>query len=184
VVVSTHSIFMVDKERIDRHAIVKKVAEVTSLEDITSSNITEEEVIYNALGYSMFESLKPKNVIFEGWRDKRLFLVFCASQKGKSKELHSMPSLYGLCHAKGVKDVPRVATMLEVHGRDAIIVSDSDQPAHQAQTRFVADGTDMPWIRYDEAEKSARTLTAEDFITEKYLLDAFEAQLGDKNLAC
>jgi hypothetical protein len=76
VVVSTHSIFMIDKERIDRHAIVEKTHEQTNLVDITSSNILDEEVIFNALGHSVFEQLKAENIVFEGWRDKRLFLTF------------------------------------------------------------------------------------------------------------
>src|ERR1051325_1668091 len=75
VVYSTHSIFMIDRENIGRHLIVRKKQEVTAIEDVTPSNIKEEEVIYNALGYSIFEQLEERNILFEGWRDKRLFQV-------------------------------------------------------------------------------------------------------------
>jgi predicted ATPase len=72
---STHSIFMVDRELLGRHLIVEKKGEVTSIREVDESNIVDEEVVYNALGHSIFEHLKPRNVIFEGWRDKRLFQV-------------------------------------------------------------------------------------------------------------
>ena len=81
VVYSTHSIFMIDKENVGRHLIVKKDKEITTAVKASSSTINDEEVVYNALGYSVFETLKPQNIIFEGWRDKKLFQVAVALHK-------------------------------------------------------------------------------------------------------
>lgn len=72
---STHSVFMIDRERVDRHLIVGKKNERTEAVDVTESNISDEEVLYNALGASIFECLKDLNLVFEGWRDKRLFQI-------------------------------------------------------------------------------------------------------------
>ena len=60
VVYSTHSIFMIDSGDIGRHLIVKKKGEVTSIESAKESNIAEEEVLYNALGHSVFPRRPPK----------------------------------------------------------------------------------------------------------------------------
>ena len=66
---------MIDPDRIDRHYIVKKDHEITEIEEAKESNIFDEEVLLNALGYSVFEAIDKKVLIFEGWRDKKLFYV-------------------------------------------------------------------------------------------------------------
>ncbi|MGY3041744.1 AAA15 family ATPase/GTPase [Rhodanobacter sp. TND4EL1] len=100
VVVSTHSIFMVDKERIDRHLMVKKNDEITGIKEVDASNFNDEEVVYNAMGYSIFQNLRRKNIIFEGWRDKHLFRLFSTSQlTGKIESNEITLSGIGLCHA-------------------------------------------------------------------------------------
>jgi AAA ATPase domain len=75
VVFSTHSIFMIDKEQIGRHLLISKKNEITTMEEANESNISDEEVVYKALGYSVFDDLKKINIIFEGWRDKELFKI-------------------------------------------------------------------------------------------------------------
>jgi len=51
---------MIDRENINRHLIVTKKDEKTKIANVTESNIVDEEVLYNALGYSIFESLQEK----------------------------------------------------------------------------------------------------------------------------
>ena len=112
VVYSTHSIFMVDKESISRHLIVEKQNEVTEATEVTQSNIVEEEVIYNALGYSIFEGLKETNILFEGWRDKKLFQVALENIPKSHKKLKSEFQKMGIAHLQGVTDVGRVCPIL------------------------------------------------------------------------
>lgn len=75
VVYSTHSIFMIDRENIGRHIVVTKKDEVTGIQDADESSLHDEEVLFNALGFSFTEVLRKKNIVFEGWRDKELFRV-------------------------------------------------------------------------------------------------------------
>lgn len=161
VVYSTHSIFMIDREQIHRHLIVEKKSETSSIREVDASNIVDEEVIYNALGYSIFESLKTKNIIFEGWRDKRLFQIAIKSAQAKQKNLKSAFDEIGLCHAKGVKDIGRITPMLELVGRKWIVISDGDKPAIEQQNRYDGEG---PWYRYDELCPNGEIMTGEDFL--------------------
>jgi predicted ATP-dependent endonuclease of OLD family len=55
VIFSTHSIFMIDQNITNRHYIVIKDSETTSIKEVNESNITDEEVLYNALNYSIFQ---------------------------------------------------------------------------------------------------------------------------------
>ncbi|MAL02851.1 MAG: hypothetical protein CL625_01035 [Arenimonas sp.] len=179
VLVSTHSIFMVDKERIDRHILVKKKAEKTSIEEVGPSNITDEEVIYNALGYSLHEELRKNNIVFEGWRDKRLFRVYCLGKEGKQQGFNKLLNSTGVCHSKGVKDVSRVVELLELYGKTGIVVSDGDDPAIEQQRRFAADRPEDTWMRYDELARAVGKITAEDFIEPALLRKSFAAVLSE-----
>jgi predicted ATP-dependent endonuclease of OLD family len=168
VVVSTHSIFMVDKVEIARHLIVSKSKEVTSVSEVGHTNIMDEEVIFNALGYSIFASLARQNLVFEGWRDKKLFDV--AILKAKT-ELKTGFKNVGKCFLQGLKDVGRVIPLIELGGRNYTILSDDDKPAKEAQQKFHGAGK---WFRYSELLLAGSVVTAEDFISAR----AFKPSIG------
>ena len=173
VVFSTHSIFMIDRGRIDRHYIVQKGKEVTTLEQATSSNFTDEEVLYNALQFSSFEVLKPTNIIFEGWKDKRLFECAISGNSASSKKLQKLAVNIGLCHAQGVKDVAKVSSVLELANRQWIVVSDGDAPAKEHQKNYSPPWKDR-WLRYDELATDVHIHTSEDFFDKKRVLKSCE----------
>lgn len=165
VLVTTHSIFMIDKEIVDRHLIVEKSKEITDIKRVNVSNINDEEVVYKALGYSLFELLKPKNIIFEGWRDKRIFETLLRSNKGKKILTKEKASQLGLLHSVGVKDVHRVANICENFSRKYLIISDSDKPAKEKQKLFDGIGE---WFCYDDIN-GIKTVTTEDFLSNSLL---------------
>ena len=165
---STHSIFMIDREDPSRHFIVSKTNEVSKISQVTSSNYTDDEVLFNALGYSIFETLKPKNIIFEGWADKKLFITALASTKGKA--LTGLKD-FGYVHASGVKTIIGVAKDLELANRAYVVISDSDGPAKQKRREYdekeICTGE---WYAYDELMPEIYTL--EDFIKHSALKKA------------
>lgn len=164
VVYSTHSIFMIDGEKIDRHIIVKKKNEKTFIATANDSNIVDEEVIYNALGYSIFETLNAKNIIFEGWKDKKLFKTAIGKLPDKHKDLKNKFKDVGICHAKGVKHIKSLTPLMELAQRECFIVSDSDVPAKEKQTEYQKINGYGIWKRYDEIVTGVKAITAEDFI--------------------
>lgn len=165
VIYSTHSIFMIDEEAIGRHLIVRKTKEVTNVEVVGHSNIKDEEVIYNALGHSVFATLKRKNIIFEGWRDKRLFDVAMKATHKEAKNLKVLFKDIGTCFAQGTKGIPNVTPLLELADRDYIVISDNDDAAIRAQQEHKGSGR---WYKYsDILLQSAEIKTGEDFIISK-----------------
>lgn len=170
VVFSTHSIHMIDKALPERHLVVKKDDEITQVLLAENSAIAEEEVLFQALGTSVFEDLKPKNLIFEGWRDFHLFRT-AMGDKASIKKL-SLDALAeaGSCYADGLKDVACVATVIQAAGRRSVIVSDGDAPAKDRQRRYEGSAH---WTRYDECSSTAIS-TAEDFLESGYLENCLE----------
>jgi hypothetical protein len=165
VVYSTHSIFMIDRERVDRHLIVSKINEETQVKVADDTNLFVEEVIYNALGYSVFETLRQKNLIFQGWRDKHLFSVATKKLPSSHTTLRDVFKDVGLCHAKGVKQIKSITPLIELANRKCVIISDGDDPAKEKQAEYVSDQRYGLWKRYDELLVDAvEHITGEDFV--------------------
>lgn len=164
VVYSTHSIFMIDKNVIDRHILVEKKKEITSTTRAEKSRIQDEEVLYSAIGYSIFETLKQSNVIFEGWRDKELFRVVADAMSKTDASLKEKLSAIGMTFADGVKDVRNVAHLLQLASRPCLIISDADAPALQHQKMYRQGGAWGEWKTLSEILNTATIQTGEDLI--------------------
>ena len=174
VVYSTHSIFMIDNKKIDRHILVKKENEETSINIASDSNFADEEVIHNALGCSVFDNLNKKNIIFEGWRDKKLFRTAISKLPNKYKVLKSVFKDIGSCHANGVKHIKSITPILELAQREYFIISDSDAPAKEKQKEYMKERGTGLWKRYDEILPGTKEITGEDFIEIKTIEKALK----------
>jgi len=173
VVYSTHSIFMIDGRRIERHIKVKKNQEITKIEDVSESNLVDEEVLYNALGHSVFKLLKEKNLMFEGWKDKKLFMVALRSVPRRYEAVKILKK-YGICHAHGVKSIKHITPLMEIAKRPCVIITDSDSPAREKQTEYITNQGYGLWKRYDEFEGQSGILTSEDYLKDDYYLECLK----------
>lgn len=179
VLYSTHSIFMIDAGNIGRHYIVKKTDETTTIESAKDSNIVEEEVILNALGYSVFETLNEKNVIFEGWKDKKLFSV--ALEKAPTAIRSSFKDV-GFCHSKGVKSIKTMTPMLQLASRKCVIVSDSDPSAKDQQKLYKKMQGYGEWKTYQDIDKTLVAVTGEDFIKNSHIVKQVNLAISEFGL--
>ncbi len=175
VVYSTHSIFMIDTEAIGRHLIVRKQKEVTQVSEASESDIVDEEVLHRALGFSFAEMLRPKNVVFEGWKDKLLFRTALRRVPTEFSMIKKAFEGVGLCHVGGVKDVGRVTPFMECAGRTCWIISDGDPPAREYQKQHRTKRLYGEWIRYDELLEDFKPVTAEDFFNPDYVKSTIRA---------
>ncbi|WP_034301587.1 AAA family ATPase [Herbaspirillum sp. RV1423] len=174
VVYSTHSIFMIDKENIGRHLIVEKKEEITTLSDAETSKIQDEEVIYKAIGFSLMEILKPKNLLFEGWRDKKLFQISkekYLKQHASNKDILEADKNISICHAEGVKDVRNIAPLIELALRKLLIVTDSDAPAKEQKKRHMEAKMYGEWLTYEDLTGNSSFITSEDFINSEIIIE-------------
>lgn len=170
VVYSTHSIFMIDKNDIGRHLLIRKEKEKTYIKDATESNISEEEVIFNALGFSIYENLKEVNIIFEGWRDKRLFTIAMKRIPSKYTQLREAFRNVGICYSNGVKLFKSITPVLELADRKCIIISDDDKPAKEGQENFISNNGYGIWKTYTDLLPDCG-VTGEDFVKPSAFID-------------
>ncbi len=179
VVYSTHSIFMIDSGEIGRHYIVKKKDEITTIEPAKESNIADEEVLYNALGHSVFAVLKEKNIIFEGWNDKHLFSI---ALQGATAALKTKYRDFGMCHAKGVGTIKTITPMIELAQRLCLIVSDGDKAAKDQQKIYKLDKGFGEWKTYQDIDVTIEAITGEDFIKNDFITKHIKSTLSGSSM--
>jgi predicted ATP-dependent endonuclease of OLD family len=124
---ATHSIFMIDRNNIKRHLLVKKESELTKIIAVDRNNFIQESVIYEALGTTVDEfSIRSKNIVFEGRMDLVLFEYFinqCMQKKGNillDYELHDAGGCKNIVQFFKNKTIPKES--------EWTIVLDSDSP--------------------------------------------------------
>ncbi|WNY23175.1 DNA replication and repair protein RecF [Methanimicrococcus hongohii] len=167
---STHSIFMIDSKKPDRHFIVKKLKEETVVKRVEKSNITDDEVIYRALGYSTFETLKENNLIFEGWSDQEVLKMVLSSNDSR---IPDQIRNFGLTFSTGVSNITPIAKILELANRNYFVISDSDDIAKRSKKDYIDQDRCLgPWYMYGDFIQNIFTL--EDFVKHSSFKNSIE----------
>ncbi|WP_035651783.1 ATP-dependent endonuclease [Flavobacterium sp. ASV13] len=161
VIYSTHSQYMIDSENLDRHLVVEKIDDVTTIkrEDINAP-YTKDELLRRAIGSSIFECLKPKNIIFEGFLDKELFTAYINFNK-----VEFDTNTYGTVYLSGIVGVETLVQILILAKKKFIIVADSDETSNKKRIDFERNYPEYKnyWLSYADIFKPASTM--EDFFT-------------------
>ncbi|MDR4893456.1 MULTISPECIES: ATP-dependent nuclease [unclassified Chryseobacterium] len=165
IVYSTHSQYMIDSNCIDRHLIIEKKNDVTSInKDEIKSPFATDELLRRAIGTSIFESLQEKNIIFEGYLDKLIFDSYIEFYKQK-KEFES----FGKVYLSGISGVETLTQILILANKKLIIVADSDEASNKKKVEYQKNYPQFKdaWLAYGDIDKNIATL--EDFYTQNYL---------------
>lgn len=177
VVCSTHSIFMVDPRRVDRHIIVTRNSEKTQIESVGDSVLEKAmgtDFLYQALGLTMFELLGKKNLVFEGWHDKCLFDVALRQEIGLQKKFKGIKC----CPATGAPSINILASFLELMGRECLIVSDSDDEAVGQKQVHLDKKLKGKWCTYQDINPDIVAETGEDFVKNDHVVNKVNAALS------
>jgi len=165
--VATHSPFLIDRQNIERHYIVKRESENTTIEAATRQNFAEEEVLFNALGTSLFDILKPHNLLFEGWTDKEVFKTLIDRYGDALGDGHLLAEI-GLCWSSSASKICQtVRPLLWAGDRFFLVVADHDTAGLDERKRFDAEFSSEPSIfkTYRElASRRASNVTLEDLL--------------------
>lgn len=147
IIYATHSIFMIDRTNINRHFIVKKESESTTVSHVDRNNFIQESVIYEALGTTVDEfSIKNKNIVFEGEMDLILFkylLNECFSKRGNALleyELHDAGGTKNIVSFFKNKIIPRDS--------EWIIILDNDPPGKSVPSDVAKSSLETNNIHY------------------------------------
>lgn len=160
---STHSPFMIDNNALgveSRHIIVEKKNGITYVpKDLTKANYVEDELILRTIGSTIFDRIKDKNILFEGYTDYKLFHKF------KNDRFSEYGSLY-IC---GITDINKIIPMMIMTNTKFIIVADSDETSNNKLKEFKKNfpSYENNWLSYSGNNKKINTL--EDFYKREYI---------------
>jgi predicted ATP-dependent endonuclease of OLD family len=188
VLASSHSVFMVDKKNLDRHYTVTKEDGKTIVRRVSPENPIQDEVIYNALGTSIFELIEPNILIFEGRADKDIFDAFTRKFKDELQ-----PSDILAISATGTKQIPRYVKFFHNKIFNGFVVVDSDSDGRNAINTIVQQDVEFEKSVFELnnlVELNKRNATLEDLFPEELVLSYarelyqinFESQNGDSIL--
>lgn len=166
VIYATHSQYMIDSDCIERHIIVEKKNDVTTLtEPNEKAQYSENELLLNAIGTSIFECIRNRNLIFEGWLDKKLFDKYISW----NKTLMTSFKDYGRVYLHGINGVMTLSQLLILAEKTFVIVADSDQTSSNKKKDFVEAYPDFKndWIGYSDVIPGIMTI--EDFLEQDYV---------------
>ncbi len=165
VIYTTHSQYMLDTNNLDRHIVVEKKDDITILRrEHKNAPYATDELLRRAIGSSIFECIKSKNILFEGYLDKSFFNLF-----GSNYQEEDLFSVYGQIYSSGISHIFPIISLLIAANKHFIVVSDSDRASNDKRTEFIKEYPDFRdhWLGYDEIDTSLKTV--EDFIKRDYV---------------
>lgn len=168
VIISTHSIYLVDKLNLERHFKVEKVKSVTTINQIDKDNPYEEEVIYEALGTSIYEHVQPNMLIFEGKTDKDVFDGFTNKFKMELK-----PSRIGSISADGVEKIPQYTKFIDGKMVKGFVVVDSDSDGKKVKDNIIKDNINFNQkntFEINDIYDTKKLSTLEDLYPKDYII--------------
>ncbi len=164
VLFATHSIFMIDRQELSRHVIVKKDFESTNILPVKRNNITQESVIYEALGTTTDEfSIKAKNLLFEGDMDRKLFEFYsqnCLQKKENPVEEYELLDGGGTTEISNFfkdKVLPKESKW--------VLILDNDKPAEL----LISSLRQIPGMDFEKQFRIMKYSTKKDFELEDLL---------------
>lgn len=174
VFVATHSIFMVDKLNIERHvSIWKDENSITQYEKIDRDNPIQEEVIYEALGTSIFEIIKEHIIVFEGKSDKDYFDFFTKKFRNELNVL----DFYTIA-ATGVDKIPNYVSFLKGSLFKGYILVDSDKQGMDVKSEIIKNHEELKEriFEINDIKNFSKKVTLEDLLPLEKITKYFNQQ--------
>lgn len=171
VIYATHSPYMVDKKNLDRHYHVEKDKGLTTIKQIEKNNPFGDDVLYNALGTSVFEHIEPNVLIVEGKTDRDIFNLYC-----KTFDELEIPDI-SVISTDGASNFPKYAKFLNTKLIKGFALSDSDQDGKKAKkdvltiNEYTKDNT----FEINDFLGNKRANTLEDLFSKKHLENAVKS---------
>ena len=164
VIYATHSISMIDTDNVERNLIVSKDKENTTYEEAKEDGTSPAENIYQAIGHSIYDDLKKKNILLEGYTDKRVFRLFMEGPAWRD---------FGIGYLGKGKNLETITPLLDLASRKYFVLSDADEHGKRGKRER---GNPSYWYTYEDLGSEA--ITVEDFYQKPFFKSIAQEILG------
>ncbi|MFA6427396.1 MAG: AAA family ATPase [Candidatus Magasanikbacteria bacterium] len=127
IVYSTHTPFMINKERPERVRLVRRPDDDTEvINELSSKEVFQDELLRNSLGFILSDvaPVADKNILVEGLLDKRVLLEFINKLKKFKFSINLSQSVFIPAH--GASKILYYANLLTSNGLSVIALFDND----------------------------------------------------------
>lgn len=185
VIYATHSIFLIDRAKFDRHIMLKKENENTIIKPANIGRIgyfMQEEVLYGTLDFDInrdFSSTNQNNFVFEGEGDVILFEHYY--DKVLAKESDRPFAIKSTSFHQGGKcsDIKKYLINRPIQlGTKWFFILDKDLAANELK-KFIEGkyeayiGRDIFIFQYDNSLKDSSELELEDLMPTQFIIDTY-----------
>lgn len=132
VFIATHSPYMIDKINLERNISVFKEKSLTRIKNISKDNPYEEEVIYEALGTSIYEFVSPNALILEGKTDKDILDMFMRK--------FSLKQNFDTISADSADKIPYYTKFFNGKRTKGFVIVDSDSKGKKIKEQVIKNG--------------------------------------------
>ena len=183
VIYATHSTFMIDRENYNRHIILEKEKEQTTIKPSSKDRIgyfMQEEVLHSTLDINLkkeIASTKSYNFVFEGSGDAILFEHFYTKI---SKNLPFSTDKTSYYHGGGCTNIQEYLVNRPIQlGTNWLFILDNDKPADDL--RGFIEGRYKDYInkdiyvfQYENEENNSSKIELEDILPLPLILDVYK----------
>ncbi len=170
VIYATHSIFMIDKDHLDRHFSIEKIGVETNVTPIEKDNPFKEQVLYESLGTSILEHVENKVLIFEGKTDRDIFDLY----RRKFKKEIKLPN-FSLISADGVENVQKYTKFFNNNLIKGFVLLDSDDDGVTQKDKIITEKNYSSKNTFDinSLFNTNKKSTLEDLFSPSFIEEAF-----------
>lgn len=185
VMYATHSIFLIDRTKFDRHIMLKKENENTIIKPSNVGRIgyfMQEEVLYGTLDFDInrdFASTNKNNFVFEGEGDVVLFEHYY--DRVLAKEIERPFPIRSTSFHQGGKcsDIQKYLTNRPIQlGTKWVFILDKDRAANELK-KFIEGkykayiDKDIFIFQYDNSLKNSKELELEDLLSSQFIMETY-----------
>ncbi len=176
VIYSTHSPFMLDYKKVDRHVMVEKDKNDITVFKRADRDNYKNNLLLSHIGLATFEFFKEHSIIFEGWTDVEFFKK-ALSKKGK-KDFKNKFKNFGITNVLGVKDIKNFSKLLHLVNTECYFFTDSDNVALQKQKELNEQDPSISWKTFSDFG-AYNLFELEDFYVDDYFEASFKKFFKD-----
>lgn len=175
VIFATHSIFMIDKNNLNRHYSVEKKKGITHISQIEKDNPYKEEVLYESLGTSILEQIHSSVLIFEGKTDRDVFELYVRKFKKEIK-----PVNISLISADGVENIIKYTKFFDQKLIKGYVIVDSDDKGKSEKTKITKDPkySKNKVFEINDIIKTQKNSTLEDLFDKQLIEETIKDYYG------
>lgn len=166
-----------DDEKPSRHLIIEKQNGITQIKKPNrKGNYFEDELLLKAIGCSILDRVRNKNIIFEGYSDYIFFNRFLKITK-REDEFKDIGKIY----LGGINNIKNILPAIMLTGTEFVVVADNDNESNKRKKELQKNFIEVDWWYEYKITGDNKEITLESFYKKEYIEDKLKSKNDEYN---